>query len=121
MRGTVSAPEKTLEHWASQYLAYRFKSKAALWWPTAGQDIDVAWLPARPGKALQLELKTTTVIGVTRHEVRVDLGQLWDYHQRPLSRQPFYVFPRPDWIGELASVATSHGVPVTELAVAGLA
>jgi hypothetical protein len=47
---TVSIPEKTLEHWCSQYLTYRYNSLAALWWPTSGQDIDVRWLPLSPGK-----------------------------------------------------------------------
>jgi hypothetical protein len=116
VRRTVSVPEKTLEHWSSQYLAYRFRSKAALWWPATGQHLDVAWLPRRPGKAVQLELKTTTVAGAGLHDVSVDLGQLWEYRQRSLGRQPFYVFPRADWRGELASAAKAHGLPVTELA-----
>jgi threonine dehydrogenase-like Zn-dependent dehydrogenase len=41
-------------------------------------------LPTRPGKAVQLELKTTTVAGAGLHDVSVDLGQLWEYRQRPL-------------------------------------
>ncbi|MGW1341355.1 hypothetical protein ACWCOV_09900 [Kribbella sp. NPDC002412] len=116
MAASVSVPEKTLEHWVSQYVTYRFKSRAALWWPAAGEDVDVAWLPARPGKAVQLELKTTKLVGVHKQDVLVDLGQLWDYCRRPLGLQPFYVFPRPDWGGELATVARHNGVPVTELA-----
>lgn len=55
----VSVPEKTLEHWASQYIMYRYRAQASLWWPATGQDIDVSLLPAEPGKAVQLELKTT--------------------------------------------------------------
>jgi hypothetical protein len=76
MPGYVSVPEKTLEHWSVQYINNRFHTHAALWWPARGQDINVRWLPARPGKAVQLELKTTTVTGPRSHEVRVDLSQL---------------------------------------------
>jgi hypothetical protein len=81
---SVSVPEKTLEHWSSQYVTYLYRSWAALWWPTRGEDIDVRLLPTRPGRAVQLELKTTTVAGVGLHDVSVDLGQLWEYRQRPL-------------------------------------
>lgn len=116
----VSVPEKTLEHWASQYIAYRYRSWAAQWWPVSGEDIDLRWLPARAGKAVQLELKTTTVVRPGVHEVKVDLGQLWDYRLRPLGRQPFYVFPRPgpSWDGELAAAAVAHGRAVTEFGFA---
>jgi hypothetical protein len=107
---------QTLEHWASQYVTYRYRSKASLWWPTRGEDIDVRSLPVKPGKAVQIELKTTTVSGADFHDVLVDLGQLWEYRQRPLGRQPFYAFPVPDWRGELAVVASKCGVPVTDLA-----
>lgn len=113
---TVSVPEKTLEHWSSQYVTYRYKSAAAQWWPTKGEDIDVRWLPTRPGKAIQLELKTTTWNATRKcHEVHIDLGQLWTYLQRPLGRQPFYAFPRPHWHGELRN-ALPPGYAVTELA-----
>ncbi len=120
MPQSVSVPEKTLEHWASQYITYRYRSQAALWWPTRGEDIDVGWLPARPGKAVQLELKTTTVVRPGVHDVMIDLGQLWEYRQRPLGHQPFYAFPSPDrdWDGDLAAAATAGGVAVTELAFA---
>jgi hypothetical protein len=114
----VSVPEKTLEHWSSQYVMYRYRSNAALWWPTRGEDIDVRWLPTRPGKAVQLEMKTTTVAGAGLHDVRVDLGQLWEYRQRPPGRQPFYAFPWPDWHGDLTATAIADGRPVTELAFA---
>ncbi|TCC32033.1 hypothetical protein [Kribbella speibonae] len=112
----VAVPEKTLEHWASQYLLYRYRSKVALWWPVAGQDIDIAWLPNRPGKAVQIELKTVTVSGAGLQDVKVDLGQLWEYSHLPPSQQPFYAFPRPDWTGELAAEARRHRIPVTDLA-----
>jgi hypothetical protein len=114
----VSVPEKTLEHWSSQYVTYRYRSKAALWWPANGEDIDVRWLPARPGKAIQLELKTTTPVGASLHDVRVDLGQLWEYNQLPPGRQPFYAFPQPDWDGDLTLFAIAQGRAVTELAFA---
>jgi hypothetical protein len=112
----VSVPEKTLEHWSSLYLAYRYQSKASMWWPSTGADIDVRWLPARPGKAVQLELKTTVVAGAHYHDVMLNLGQLWGYSHRPLARQPFYVLPWPDWSGDLESVAIGNGVPPTEIA-----
>lgn len=112
----VSVPEKTLEHWSSQYITYRYRSNAALWWPASGEDIDVQSLPQLPGKAVQLELKTTTPTSSGFHEVKVDLGQLWEYRQRPLGNQPFYVFPRPDWAGNLKAVAIAQGHAVTELA-----
>lgn len=111
----VAVPEKTLEHWVSQYLIYRYRSRCSLWWPAVGEDVDVRLLPSRPGKAVQLELKTTTASG-RNQDVMIDLGQLWDYCRRPLGHQPFYVFPRPDWTGTLAADAASEGVVVTELA-----
>jgi hypothetical protein len=113
----VAVPEKALEHWASQYIAYRFRSKAAMWWPACGEDIDLDLLPARPGKAIQLEMKTTTPSGPYQ-DVKVDLGQLWEYHLRPLGEQPFYVFPRPDWEGSLAECSQRNRKVVTELGVA---
>jgi hypothetical protein len=120
MPGFVSVPEKTLEHWSSQYITYRYRSRAALWWPAAGEDINIHVLPARPGKAVQLELKSTTVVRPGVHEVRIDLGQLWDYCQRHPRLQPFYAFPRPDpgWNGMLTAEAAASGRAVTELAFA---
>ena len=117
MTQNVSVPEKTLEHWASLCIAYRYQSLAAQWWPVNGVDIDLQALPAQPGKAIQLELKTITPVGPGRHRVKVDLGQLWEYSQKPLARQPFYAFPRPHWDGELAAAARADGQDVTELAV----
>jgi hypothetical protein len=111
----VSVPEKTLEHWSSQYITFRYRSQAALWWPARGEDIDVGSLPAKPGKAVQLELKTTTVVSPGHHEVLVDLSQLRDYRQRSPGRQPFYAFPWPDWNGELKAAAIAGGRAVTEL------
>lgn len=80
-------------------------------------DIDLQSLPAQPGKAIQLELKTTTPAGPGRHKVNVDLGQLWEYSKKPLALQPFYAFPRPHWDGELAAAARADGQDPTELAV----
>ena len=91
-------------------------AKAALWWPTSREDIDIRCLPTRPGKAVQLELKTTKVAGAGLHDVLVDLGQLWEYRRRPLGHQPFYAFPWPGWRGNLTAAALSGGRPVTELA-----
>jgi hypothetical protein len=120
MPSFVSVPEKTLEHWSSQYITFRYRTRAALWWPAAGEDISIGLLPARPGKAVQLELKTTTVVAPGVHEVRIDLGQLWEYRQRRLGLQPFYAFPRPDpdWNGMLSAQAAASGRAVTELAYA---
>jgi hypothetical protein len=42
MPPSVSVPEKTPEHWSSQYVMYRYCAQAA-----------------RPGKAVQIEPKTT--------------------------------------------------------------
>jgi hypothetical protein len=111
----VSIPEKTLEHWSSQYLTYRYRTRAALWWPANGEDIGIGSLPPRPGKAVQLELKTTTVTGLQSQVVFVDLGQLWRYLQRPPGLRPFYAFPWPDWHGNLTAVASAEDREVTEL------
>lgn len=113
---TVSVPEKTLEHWASQYLTYRYKSKVSLWWPTRGEDVDVRSLPHRPGKAVQLEMKTATPRAGNSQEVRVDLAQLARYRSRPLYQQPFYVFPLPPWTGNIARAASMWRVAPSELA-----
>ncbi|MFE9579466.1 hypothetical protein ACFYO1_23975 [Nocardia sp. NPDC006044] len=113
----VSVPEKTLEHWVSQYILYRFRSRAAMWWPVAGVDIDVRNLPLRPGKAVSFEVKTATLgSNPSRHHIYVDLGQLWEYSLKPLGEQPFYVFPLPDWPGPLDTYARSKGKHVSDLA-----
>ncbi|MGH3206024.1 MAG: hypothetical protein ACRDP5_28830 [Streptosporangiaceae bacterium] len=74
MTQNVSVPEKTLEHWASLCVAYRYRSLAAQWWPVNGVDIDLQSMPAQPGKAIQLELKTITPAGPGRHKVNVAPG-----------------------------------------------
>lgn len=112
----VNIPEKTLEHWVSMYITYRFRSKAALWWPTQGEDVDVRALPQRPGKAIQLEVKTVSPGAGGSQDVNIDIGQLWEYLRRPCP--PFYVFPWPTWSGALtvAAAGATPLVPVTEIA-----
>ena len=39
MTQNVSVPEKTLEHWASLCVAYRYRSLAAQWWPVNTQAV----------------------------------------------------------------------------------
>jgi hypothetical protein len=82
----------------------------------AHADIDFEHLPKRPGKIIQIELKTTEVVGRDIHEVEVDLGQLWEYCRRPFGHQPFYAFPRPraDWHGDLRA-AVEPDLSVTDL------
>src|SRR4051794_13240487 len=111
----VSVPEKTLEHWASLYLTYRYRSHASLWWPAHGEDINFGYLPTRPGKAVQLELKTTYLNAAGHvHTVKVDLAQLDRYLKRPHCSRPFYVFPMPHWVDTLESASAAAGIPVTE-------
>jgi len=108
-----SVPEKTLEHWASIYLAYRFRSHVGLWWPTLGEDIDILHLPSRPGKALQLEMKTVEAKAET-HTLHIDASQLRTYMAKPSWQQPFYVFPWPWWTGEFRKALVTRGVAETE-------
>lgn len=111
----VSLPEKTLEHWASIYLTYRYRSHAALWWPTSGEDVHVGYLSSYVGKAVQLELKTTTLSTKGDvHTVQIDLWQLDNYLARPHHLRPFYVFPIPHWTGTLEAAASTAGQPVVE-------
>lgn len=118
MTSRVSVPEKTLEHWSSQYVMLRYRSLSSMWWPASGEDIDVRQLPSAPGKAVQLEVKTTTPAGTGLHDVNVDLGQLWKYSRKKLGQQPFYVFPWPHWDGNLPAAARAQQPPeeVTEFA-----
>ena len=92
----VSVPEKTLENWATQYLAYRYRAKASMWWPARGEDLTTS-TPTKPGKLTLIEYKTSTVRAGGRHEVLVELGQLSDYLARRRSLRPFYAFPLPWW------------------------
>jgi len=112
----VSVPEKTLEHWASIYLTYRYRSKASLWWPVRGEDIYVGNLPAVPGKAVKLELKTTTLNKKGDvHRVKIDLDQLDRYLALPHGLQPFYVFPMPRWTDTLENATTTVGLAPSEV------
>lgn len=115
-----SLPEKTLEHWVSQYLTYRFRTHLALWWPTSGADIivDPAIMPV--GKAIWLELKTSEPDPVNNgiHVVTIDVKQLVAYGQRN-SPPDYYVFPRPNWhgtLGDPAAVPWLGAIPPTDLA-----
>jgi hypothetical protein len=101
---TVSIPEKTLEHWASMYINYRYRSFAHLWWPTFGEDIAVGSIPMLGGgKAFHLELKTATPssLGSPRHKVKIRLQQLEGYVKG--SVPVYYVVPEPRWRGSLNS------------------
>lgn len=112
----VSVPEKTLEHWASIYLTYRYRSKASLWWPARGEDIYIRSLPSVPGKAVQLELKTTTLNEKGDvHRVKIDLDQLDHYLALPHWLQPFYVFPMPHWTSKLENATAAVGLPASEV------
>lgn len=112
----VSIPEKTLEHWASIYLTYRYHSHASLWWPAHGEDINVGNLPPTAGKAVQLEMKTTYLNKKGDvHQVKISLKQLDRYLKRPHGKRPFYVFPRPHWTGELEVAAPADCLPATEV------
>lgn len=112
----VSVPEKTLEHWASIYLTYRYRSKASLWWPVSGEDISLESMPAIPGKRVQLELKTTTLNkNGDVHRVKIDLKQLNHYLALSHWQQPFYVFPMPRWTDTLMSATTAVGISTSEV------
>jgi hypothetical protein len=106
MTGPVALPEKTLEHWVSQYILFRFRTNAQVWWPPYGADIEVRSLPHRPGKAFYFELKTAKITS-GGHEVKIDLKQLMAYLAQPLGRQPFYVLPLPKWPGEIEGAASA--------------
>lgn len=71
-----------------------------MWWPTAGEDIDVSGGPLAPGKKFWLELKTTEWNkAAKRHDLRIDLDQLAAYGLGPVP--DFYVVPAPRWEGVL--------------------
>jgi hypothetical protein len=102
----VSVPEKTLEHWLSIHLNYRYKAKASLWWPVAGENISVADLPKVPGKQFWLEVKTTTWTpgAPSFHSLKINLWQLWKYgnpSHNPACVPDYYVFPIPPFDGHI--------------------
>ncbi|MDQ0424561.1 hypothetical protein [Cellulomonas iranensis] len=110
-----SIPEKTLEHWTSLYATYRYRSHAALWWPTRGEDVRVGDIaPGLFGKMFNLEIKTTEASG-TDHHAYVDVAQLRRYLASPVPT--YYVFPLPGWVGPIHLAAAGPwrgGVPKTE-------
>jgi len=114
MRGVVrvSLPEKTYEHWLSAYVLYRFLSKAAIWWPVNGNDIEIENIPRRPGKVVNFEVKTASFDSTRAetHLVNINLRQLYQYLQLRIGEQPFYVFPIPTWPGDLTVAARVAGI-----------
>ncbi|WP_403025594.1 hypothetical protein [Salinibacterium sp. GXW1014] len=102
---SVSVPEKTLEHWLSIHLNYRYKAKASLWWPVSGEDISVADLPATPGKQFWIEVKTVTWKSSSGiHSLKINLWQLWKYGDsahNPAGIPDYYVFPIPPFDGHI--------------------
>lgn len=113
-----SIPEKTLEHWVSFYINYRYRSHSGQWWPTEGEDIAVNGLPSRPGKILQFEVKTSELSGRHQdiHTVRIDRRQLCAYLRRPLGLQPYYLFCAPEWAGQFQVAARGVGADPYEFA-----
>lgn len=114
-----SFPEKTFEHWASQYLTYRFRTHLSLWWPTAGADVvvDPRMLPV--GKAIWLELKVSEPqLNLHDHVVTIDVPQLLAYENGE-NPPDYYVFPHPGWHGVLGTPDAAPwlaGVPAPDLA-----
>lgn len=102
---TRSFPEKTLEHWCSIHLTYRYRAKLLMWWPAVTADIEITQPAGMWGKRFWLELKTTEWNGTkARHELRIDLAQLAAYGQQPIP--DYYVFPIPPWDGVLGDLSS---------------
>jgi len=103
----VVLPEKTLEHWASIYLASRYGGRGVQFWPVDGPDIFIGLNSIGYGKLLWLEMKTATWTGgspVTgRQQVEIDLDQLDTHASRTIPT--YYVLPAPPWAGTLSSQA----------------
>lgn len=114
----TSIPEKTLEHWISIYLTYRYKSYAGLWWPAFGEDIKVSHLPSHPGKLTLLEVKTanSSKSKPALHVVSVNKQQLAKYLAKPLYAQPFYVIVSPHWQGKFTDWCYKNNLDPTESA-----
>lgn len=122
--GTVSIPEKTLEHWASIYLTNRFPW-SKLWWPADGEDVAIGDLlrgasrSSPSARACLLELKTTTweplkTSPFGRHELKIDGAQLARYLYSPSRVPVYYVFPAPFWLSPV-----SPGVAAPKPALGG--
>lgn len=106
-------PEKTLEHWVSLYINYRYQSHANLWWPAHGEDIKANSLPPKSGKFVLFEIKTAEFDASRHHISRVviDVAQWRRYSQR--DEPVAYVFPIPHWSGLLLdqTLPTPHITP----------
>ncbi|MFW0182652.1 hypothetical protein ACN082_04005 [Rothia sp. CCM 9417] len=101
----ATPPEKTLEHWTSSYLRYRYKSKVSLWWPSFGQDIELASPRNLPGKSLNLEIKTS-YMDSRFFKIKIRYSQLISYISwNSPSFEPYYVFPLPIWPGRIEDYA----------------
>lgn len=115
---TRSIPEKTLEHWCSFHLNYRFRSHLQIWWPTFGAEIDALRIPGVSGKRVWVELKTVEWNPVaSRHDLSIDLRQLDAYGAQTVP--DYYAFPVPPWsgvIGDATSVAWLGALPKSLLA-----
>ena len=113
----VSLPEKTYEHWLSAYVLYRFLTKAAMWWPVNGNDIEIGSIPRRPGKVVNFEVKTASFENANQHthRVTIELSQLYRYLKLEPGEQPFYVFPSPRWIGDLSVAARAAGINCSDV------
>lgn len=116
----TSFPERTFEHWISQYIAYRFRTHLGQWWPAVGADVEIEPTMLPIGKSVWLELKTATPAKTNPrlHEVEVDVPQLLKYHQ-PGNPPVYYVVPRPGWAGSLGTASAASwlsGTPRSDLA-----
>lgn len=101
----VSIPEKTIEHWLSLYLNYRYGSNISMWWPVIGEDIEVHPLTNSVSKQFWFEIKTTSWLtngSACLHKLKVNLEQLWAYADK--GGFDFYAFPVPFWPGEVSDV-----------------
>ena len=100
MTNPRSLPEKTLEHWISTYVQYRYRSNASLWWPTQGEP-DITVGDGRLGKSFGLEVKTAqpTSANSVKHDVEINLVQL-NLNMTQMTAY-YYVIPLPPWAGSL--------------------
>jgi hypothetical protein len=66
MTQNVSVPEKTLEHWASLCVAYRYRSLAAQWWPVNTQAVLCRTVAGcSPGSAEDVPVRKTGTVGAS--------------------------------------------------------
>lgn len=106
---TRTIPEKTLEHWCSIHLTYRYRAKLRMWWPTSGADIHIEQGRVLLGKRFWLELKVPEWDPNQgqngRHTLKIDLDQLEAYNGQPVP--VYYVFPIPVWLGVLGDAVSA--------------